>query len=180
MTICRPYKEAKLSHISQGFSTEHRAIDFAFFYGALLVSPEDCRIFRVVSTIATDNPDKTTGSLGSGYGVFMEALGNPKRRYGYWHCLPVFPVRQGDIVKQGRIVSMMGNSGFVKSQGKLVPIEIRTKAPYKGTHNHFSMSIDNVAQNPLDYIDWNIPISYDVITAVKSIFQKILNIVNGR
>jgi len=169
--ICKPYREAKPNQLTQGFSKEHQAVDFGYRYGTFLVAPEDCRIFAITTSESID--EKLEG-LARGYGVFMEALGNPKRRYGYWHCLPIFPVKIGDIVNQGQIVGQMGNSGFVISGGEFVPVEIRTKKPYRGTHLHWSMTIDNVPQNPLDFINWEIEIKYDIFTAIRNILNKIL------
>ena len=174
MRICPPFRGCKPKDITQGFSSAHQAIDFAAPYGTFLVAPEDCRI-SAVRTAEVVN-DKTE-ELARGYGVFMEA---ENRRYGYWHCLPMFPVEVGQFVKQGEIVGQMGNSGFVLSGGKYVPIEIRTKAPYHGTHVHYSMAIDNKSVNPLDFIDYSIPINYDVLTAIKAIAQRMLNLLKNK
>jgi len=173
--ICKPYKKAQKSHITQGFHKKHRAIDMAYKYGTFLVAPENCIVEKITTPKTLDN---STKGLEQGYGLLMESVvGN--RRYAYWHCLPIFPVEVGEIVLQGQIVAQMGNSGYVKMGNKYVPIDKRLGKKKPGTHLHFSMSINGKIVNPLDYIDWSIPVKYsflDVIRAVRRILQKMLSL----
>jgi len=106
----------------------------------------------------------------------LKSLSSPTEHF-YWHCLPVFPVKEGCMVKQGQIVAQMGNSGFVRSSGKVVPIEGRSKPPYKGTHLHWAMKISGNIVNPLNFIDWAMPIHNDWLGAVKAILINMLNLI---
>ncbi len=175
--ICRPYKKASLSHITQGFHDNHKAIDFAFKYRTYLVAPEECIIDKIITPTIID---ESLEDLNRGYGIVLSSPVIYGHEYFYWHCLPIFPVKEGDIVKQGQIIAQMGNSGFVKSGGKIVPLEGRLKPPYKGTHLHWVMKIDNEIVNPIYHIDWNIPIPNDWLGAAKAILLNMLEFLKGR
>ena len=177
MKICKPYKECDLTQLSQRFGVNvlprqpkgHTGIDFSYKYGTFLVAPENV---VVRSVIKANNINKDTTPLLRGYGIEMSSLENPTRVHLYWHCLPVFPVKVGDIVMQGEAVAQMGNSGFVMSgsNNEIVPVEVRTNAPYKGTHLHQEMRIDDKLVDPLRYIDFSIPIKYNIINAINRLF----------
>jgi murein DD-endopeptidase MepM/ murein hydrolase activator NlpD len=94
----------------------------------------------------------------------------------HWHCWVVFPVKEGDTVAQGQPVACMGNSGFCMVGGKVVPVELRTKQPFPGTHDHFEVRVNGEYVDPMKYIDWDIPIKYDALTTMKEILLKIFNI----
>ncbi len=108
--ICRPYKKANISHITQNFHKKHKAIDIAYKYGTFLVAPENCVVERITTP---DKINNSTSDLERGYGLLMKSI-TGDRRYAYWHCLPIFPVEEGETVLQGQIVAQMGNSGYVK------------------------------------------------------------------
>lgn len=177
--VCRPYKEAKEWHLTQGFHSDHLANDFHYKYGCFLVSPE---ITRVKYIITDKNFNDSLEPIKRGYGIVLESL-DGKRQYHHWHCLGVFPVNERDIVQRGQIVAQMGNSGFVISNGKFVLIKDRLKYPYPGTHTHYVMKIDKVTVNPRAWIDWNIPVNYTLLDKVKAaitIFLKMTKILKGR
>ncbi len=171
MDIIKHYKKANYTHVSQGFHDAHKAIDIAFKMGTFLVAPEDCRI----SVIVTDkNFDESLTSLSRGYGIGLWSL-DGRRKYSEWHCMGIFPVNVGDIVKKGQPIAMMGNSGFVKSGGKIVSLEDRYKLPFRGVHTHSTMKIDNVLVDRRKYIDWGLPVEYsfmDWIRATTNILSK--------
>ena len=165
MKICRPYKDAKLFHISQGFGGFHTAADFAYKYGTFLVSPENCVVEGMVCA------EKISGSfddLERGYGIRLKSSSTRDTLYLHWHCLPVFPVKVGDIVLQGQIVAQMGNSGSVRIGDRWILVEERLKPPYPATHDHFQMILEGVPVDPLKYIDWTIPVKYGLIDELKA------------
>jgi len=170
--------------MTQGFSrTIHEANDFVSSYGTFLVAPFNAKIITIRGPKEIDN---TTKDLEWGCGVLMTSTEDPTYRVCYWHCLPVFPVREGDYVLQGDVVAQMGNTGWVESNGKLVPLDLRLIPPYIGTHVHISMGIgDGTAENTENvdyssYIDWTIPVKYDLLTAIRAIIINMANIIKGR
>jgi murein DD-endopeptidase MepM/ murein hydrolase activator NlpD len=173
-----PFKGYTQNSITQGFSNVHKAIDFTAPYGTWLVSPFNCIITKIVDG---GNISESLAGLESGYGVRMVSTENPKVSVIYWHCLGVFPVKEGDIVVQGKPVAQMANSGFVLANGQLVPIGERLNQPYKGVHCHCSVNIDGEKQEGLvdyrDYIDYSIKIEYDLKTVIASVLQKIINLI---
>lgn len=186
--ICKPYKNAKLSDISNPFGANpqwyggipHSGIDWVSSYGTPLVAPEDC----IIDNIITDeNVSEDLAPFARGYGIIMKGMSESMggRFHLYWHCQPVFPVGLGQQVKQGEIVAFMGNSGFVMRGGVTIPVEIRSKPPYPGTHVHqeiftFDSNSQRVYEDATKYIDWNISINYDLFTAIKVVLAKLINL----
>lgn len=147
----------------------------AWKYRTYLVAPEHCWVDRVITAETIDEGEE----LSRGYGIVLKSFFNNHEHF-YWHCLPIFPVKKGDIVKRGQIVAQMGNSGFVKSGGKVVPLEDRLKPPYKGTHLHWAMKINDEIVDPLKHIDWSIPIRYDLWGAIKAILINMLSFLKSK
>lgn len=183
--ICKPYWNATIHQIAQGFGNpqsfggNHTGIDIcpaSFAYGTFLVAPEDVIIKEVIDqeTFAV----KFIENLSKGFGVLMTSVRDPNVDYLYWHCLPNIPVRKGQLVKQGDVISQMGNSGFVMSGGVLVPIEHRNNPPYLGTHLHMEVRVNNQYVDPVPYIDWSIPVKktsnqwiYQVLTKIQQLLK---------
>lgn len=174
--ISKPFRKASQLSITQGFSNSHQANDFGGKYGEFLVAVCDS---KVVNVVTATNIETSGDELRRGYGIRLQSITNPGFSYTFWHCQPFFPVEIGDIVMQGQPVAMMGNSGFVLSNGKVVEIDIRTIPPYPGTHVHWSAGVTvNDAYTPLDpsaLIDWSITVNYNALTAINIILRKILN-----
>lgn len=174
--ICKPFKRATINIITQLYGVNpqsyqpygHTGIDFIGEYGTFLVAPKRCVITKLVNATTWD---LSLSPLTRGYGIVMTDFNSPEYEYLYWHCLPVFPVNIGDIIEQGEVVAQMGNSGFCTSQGQVVPVEIKTDKPFRGTHLHFEVRNNGTLIDPLPLIDWSIPIQ-DVGL---SILQKIVN-----
>ena len=174
--LCPSFKGATVKSISQGFSSQHPAIDLAGKLGEDLLAPENCKITSIVD--AGTKIDGSNAGYSRGYGLRMTSIANHNTYHNFWHTLGVFPVNLNETVLQGQPVAEMGNSGSVYSNGVYVPIEIRTKSPYFGTHLHWEYIKDGVPADPLPYIDWNFPINYSVITMITKIFQKLFRILN--
>ena len=138
--------------------------------GTWLVPPEDCRVNRVITDT---NFNEDLSSLSRGYGISLHSL-DGKRKYVYWHCMGIFPVNVGDIVKKGQPIAQMGNSGFVKSGGKIVSLEDRYKKPYKGVHAHVNFKIDNVSTDISKHIDWSLPVEYSFLDQINASIQIVL------
>ena len=173
--ICKPYKLANIGHVSQDFSDRHKAVDFAFRRGSLLVAPEHCWVEKIITA---ETVDENLNELSRGYGIVLKSAFNNSQHL-YWHCHPVFPVKENDMIRQGQIVAQMSNSGFVKSDGKIVPIKDRLKFPYKGVHVHWEMLVNGEPVDPLKHIDWDIPVANsirDKLLAIKMILLKILEL----
>jgi murein DD-endopeptidase MepM/ murein hydrolase activator NlpD len=176
LKICKPYKGATPSSITQGFHPAHQAVDMGGKYGQFLLSPFNARVLTIVKGegLSTD-----TDPLRGGYGVRLQSTEDPTLAMVYWHCLPFFPVSVGDIVLQGQPVAQMGNSGFVLSGGKYVEIDIRTIPPFPGTHVHWTMGRNNAdgTYTPLDpstLIDWTIPVGdTGILEAIKKVLANI-------
>ena len=164
--LCPPYKGAKLSDITQGYSDSHRAYDWASDYGTFLVAMENC----IVENIMTAENWDTGWELERGYGILLRSITNPEVKYSYWHCLPRFSVNIGEIVIRGQVIAMMGNTGFVLSNGKVVLMADKLRPSYPGSHVHLSCP-----QDTIDRIDWSIPINFDIITVISLTLKQILN-----
>lgn len=184
--IVRPFKNATKASITQGFiPKEHEANDFAGNYGEDLVAPFTCKILSIVESPEKLVLEENNEPLLRGYGIRMQSTEDPTLSITYWHCLPIFPVDVGDYVDRGKPVAEMGNSGFVLAGWRYVEVDRRTKPPYPGTHVHISFGRTNAggSYTPLDYqayIDWIIPINYDMRTFLMAMFKKILNVLKGR
>ena len=180
MKISRPYKECLPSHLTQGFTKGgHEANDFGYKYGTFLVSPFNAKVLNIITA---QNIDITGEELRRGYGIRLQSIEDPTLSCTYWHCQPFFPVEIGDTILQGQIVAMMGNSGFVESNGVYVEIDMRTIPPFKGTHVHWSMGQQigdtYFSLDPSLWIDWSIPINYNVFQAASIILKKIFSFLN--
>lgn len=177
--LLKPFKGATTLSITQGFHEEHKANDFAGKFGTFLVAPFNCKILSIIG-IESDQDEPDVGSLRNGYGIRMQSVEDPSISCVYWHCQGVFPRKVGDYVQAGQVVAMMGNSGFVLSDGKYVEVDVRLVPPYKGTHLHYSMSqrtsdgVDNVI-DPSRFIDWSIPIKYNILEVASLFLKSIFN-----
>ncbi|KKK86477.1 hypothetical protein LCGC14_2762880 [marine sediment metagenome] len=173
MKIAKPYKKAQSRHVTQGFHSNHLAVDLAYKYGSYLVAPENCRIVKIVKAEVIS---ESLADMKRGFGIRLKSVSR-NAYHTYWHCLPVFPVRVGDFVLQGKPVAQMGNSGSVMVGGKWLPVEGRLR---RGTHLHWDMMIDQIQVDPLKHIDWDIPVRYSMITAIMAVIQNMINLIKGR
>lgn len=108
----------------------------------------------------------------------MQSVADPTLSAVYWHTQDVFPVEVGDYVNQGQPVAMEGNTGFVISNGVVVPYDIRLKPPFPGTHVHYTMGYTKAdgsyeALDPSKYIDYSIPVSFDLKATIQNLINKI-------
>ena len=189
MNLTSPYKSAKRGDVSQVFMNAnsaysngyHLGTDWVSKYGTFLVAPENVSIERLFSGEILDETDQ---GLRRGHGIVMKSLETPNVYHLYWHCLPIFPVKVGDIVKRGNIVGQMGNSGYVMNNGTIVPIDIRNIPPYKGTHLHqegYELINDEKKYfDTLEVTDFSLPIQYDIVTTIKTILQNMSNVIKGQ
>jgi hypothetical protein len=168
MKISKPYREAQIGHITQGFHKDHKALDFGYKYGTWLTAPFNCVAERITDALVFETMTKF--ELERGYGLLMRSTEDPTITCSYWHTLPFFPIKEGDIILRGQPVAQMGNSGFVYGSGEYVPLNKRTDYPYSGTHLHWGMSEDWTNK-----IDWNEKITFDVATAIGLTLQSIIN-----
>ena len=178
--ICKPYKNAKLSDISNPFGANpqwysgvpHTGIDWVSSCGTPLVAPENCIIDNIITE---QNISNDLAPIRRGYGIIMKGISG--KFHLYWHCQPIFPVGLGQELKQGEVVAFMGNSGFVMMGGVLIPYETRTKAPYSGTQEVFTLKDgQRVYEDPLKITDMSIDISYNLLVAIKVVLAKIFNL----
>lgn len=175
--IAKPYKTAKLSDITQGFNEQHKAIDWASKYGEWLVAPFNAKVAVIRSP---DKLDGTDFDLKAGCGIRLISIEDPTISFMHWHCLPVFPVEVGNTVMQGEEVAQMGNTGFVISNGIVVPYELRDTPNYPGTHDHSTMSIGEELVDYSKYIDWSIPVGTNILEKTMKVLQKISNLLLGK
>lgn len=160
--LSAPYKGAIKEHITQTYHDKHKALDIVgrssfASYGTPLCAPEDCQVIRITGDTWTPETDE---NLRRGYGIYLLGLETGLTHF-FWHTQPILPVYVGDIVKRGKIVAFMGNTGNVYSDGVAVPIEERKHPPYRGTHLHYELFDKGYRLggakrplNPLDHIDW--------------------------
>ena len=179
MTIVKPFKNAKPTDITQGFSDSHQANDFASTYGTFLCAPFNAKVLNIVTA---SNIETTGEELRRGFGIRIQSIEDPTISMTFWHCLPFFACEIGDTVLQGQPIGQMGNSGFVLSGGVYVEVDIRSLPPYPGTHTHISMG-QNIGgvYSPWDYskvISWDIPINYSVIDTVSFLLKKLASFLN--
>jgi murein DD-endopeptidase MepM/ murein hydrolase activator NlpD len=175
MKIAKPYKTATLKDITQGFSDTHKANDFASEYGTWLCSPFNGKV-DVITGAEALSPQTPSFELQRGNGIRIVSVERPEVSIVFWHCLPVFPVEVGQTVLMGQTIAQMGNSGYVLSNGTVVPYELRDNPPYLGTHAHISMG---TAMEYWDYsalIDWSIPVGTNTLDAIYNTLKKIFNL----
>lgn len=157
--------------VTQGFHSEHKAIDWVSGYGTPLCAPEKVRIMG----ITIEKLGEGYVGLKQGYGVKMKGL-ETGLEYLYWHCWPIFPVWGGDIAEAGQIVAYMGNSGYVTVRGSYVPLEERALFPHRGTHLHLVIWRDNIEVDPLKFIAMDQEPKYtvaDQLVAIQKVVTKI-------
>ncbi len=182
-TFCKPYKIFTHQKITQGYIEGHQAIDCVAPFGTPMVATED----SVVERIVTPNrllDERDMEHIRRGYGIVLK--GKSGLYTLFWHCMSIFPVSEGESVSQGKIVAYMGNSGFVYSMGRYVPIKIRNIPPYNGTHLHWEAYRDFPVKqyiNPVEQIDWNIKVRHnfftstnDYLISAKVVLMKMLNL----
>ena len=177
MKISRPFKNASVLSITQGFHKDHQANDFGGKFGEFLVAPFNGKVLNITG-IESDQDTPDEGSLSNGYGIRIQSTEDPTLSCTYWHCQPIFLHKKGDIVLMGQIIAMMGNSGFVLGGGTIILDENKLKPPYPGTHLHWSMG-QQIGQtyvpiDPSTKIDWQIPIKYNLIEII-SLYLKIIS-----
>ena len=178
--LCKPYKKCKPSHLSQAFGVNpqpyqkngHVGVDWSFpnAYGTFLLAPEDLVVEKLVKA---ESISDDTAPMRRGYGIVMRSISRPQRKHLYWHNLPVFPCKVGDVIKQGEEVAQMGNSGFVMQGGVKVPLEDRSKPPYPGTHLHQEIIVNGRYVDPLPLIDWKIKVSGVELNVIQRIINSI-------
>lgn len=188
--LCPPYKGAVPNNVTQGFSKEHQAVDVTGNYGEFLVAPFKALVVHIQQRTTLDND---TSDIAQGCGILMTAIDDPTYRVVYWHCIPTsFIVKVGDIVEMGQPVGQMGNSGMVYGSGQFYTVEEReqeyaeatpSNLPKKGVHVHISMGIgDGTADGTKNvdwrnYVDWTIPINFDLLTTIRLVLKNISNII---
>lgn len=195
MKIFPPFRAASPNNISQGFvplradGYSHEANDIAGSYGTWLVAPFDCVVERIVQAGSYGNKvisDTATQEVQYGCGISMISTKDPSYRVVYWHCLPEFPVKVGEVVLAGQPVAQMGNLGMVSMGGIPVSVQEREKEyaestptnfPKKGVHVHLILAINSVPVDPSQYIDWTQVITFDLLTAIKNTLQSISNFI---
>ena len=186
-SIIRPYKDCKIGEMSSNFNAGeswrgdnvHTGIDLVppNPYGKPVVAVEDCVVARITTPgmlyTSKDDPEYLN-KLKNGYGVFLS--GNYD--YLYWHLLSIIPVNEGDKVKKGKIIGFIGNSGTVFFNGQLVPLNIRNQNPHLGSHLHFEVRKKGTYEylNPLNFIDWALPVPNDYLDFINSIKMVVLKI----
>lgn len=185
MKYCLPYKEAQRKDIIQIFGINkadyqpngHTGVDWTNNYGTWLVAPEKVRIVKLVTA---EYLDPSLAPLERGFGVVMQSIENPDIFHLYWHCMAIFPVNTGDIIEQGQPVAQMGNSGFCISRGQVLPLDIRSIPPYRGTHVHWEtytlLNGEKYYFDNLQYVDYTIPINYKRLNAIHRTLEKIIKL----
>jgi murein DD-endopeptidase MepM/ murein hydrolase activator NlpD len=177
---CKPYKTCTPNDLAQGFIQDHLANDYASKYGTFLVAPFNGKVDVVTGAEMFTTDGKPSWELKRGNGIRIKSTENPEISVMYWHCLPFFPVKVGDIVLQGQPVAQMGNSGYVRSGGEVVPYELRNTPNYPGTHVHLTIGTKDEYWDFSQMISWDIPVNYDLMTAIKNVLQNISNFLKGR
>lgn len=172
MNYCKPYKNAKPSDITQGFSDTHKANDWVSAYGTWLVAPFNG---KVVAIQGADKLDSSDFEMERGCGIRILSIENPEIGFCYWHTLEFFPVKVGDTVLQGQPIAQMGNTGFVYSNGGYVLIKNRLDGNHPGTHAHISCGTQEEYFDYSKLIDWSIEVKYDLLTTISAVIQNIIN-----
>lgn len=105
----------------------HNGIDIVRPHGEVMYAIEDAIVVD-----AKEEPD--------GFGKHVRIVGNIKNDRGYYHqwtyghCSHLL-VKQGDTVKAGQAIALMGNTGFVVSGAT----PFWNANPYAGTHLHLGL-----------------------------------------
>lgn len=177
-------------NVSQTYHTKHKGLDIwaskrsgtlSNGYGEPLCAPEDVEILSITGDKLTEG----NKALEHGFGVFMKGL-ETGYSYLFWHTLGYLPVKVGEVVKRGKIVGYMANSGYVFSGGVYVPLEERNKQPFNGTHLHLEMFDKGYRLggkkkfiNPLDHLNWSLQPEYgvsDQLGAISKSLGKMLKV----
>jgi hypothetical protein len=173
-----PYKNCNTYHITQLFHDNHKAVDFAFMncWGTILTAMDNCKIECIVDNLELSH---TLDKFERGYGIKMRSQ-TTGLYILYWHCINFFPVDEGDYVKQGDYVALLGNSGNCFRNGVYVPLEDRHKMGKFGSHLHLEVfsEVNGNRQyfDPLNYIDFTKPVNttiQSVLNGVKVSISKI-------
>lgn len=188
MKICKPYQNCSIMDISQKFGAiqsfdgkPHSGVDFAPYngYGIFLVAPENCKVEQIIDDLILS---KSLEPMERGCGILLKATNSPYY-YLFWHCLPIFPVKEGDFVMQKQIVAQMGNTGNVMRNGVYVPTQNDFRPKSKlGTHLHFEIFdtyYNRKYVDPVLFIDWNISVNYGIeglLLSIKNIATKMIGI----
>lgn len=176
MNLTLPLIGMTKGHISQGWNSKHWAIDIVgnktnYGYGTPLCAPEMCRVDRITGdTITVDSHE----NLIRGYGIHLTGI-ETGNKYLFWHILPIVPVNGGEIIQRGQIFAFMGNSGYVYTGGKYVPIDERLKPPYAGLHLHLEVTSNGNRVDPTDLFNysWSPRYGYvELATAIIKTLQK--------
>jgi len=149
-------------------------------YGEDIVSPFNAKVINIVDSVPEQVIDTSLEDLRRGYGITLQSIEDPSITWMVWHTLPVFAVEEGETVLQGQPICEMGNSGFVYEDGQYVPIDLRTVPPYKGTHSHIELYINNERVDYLKYVDWIIPIQYDERGFIMRVIASFIKLLKGR
>lgn len=177
--LCKLYSSCTPLQVTQGFHDGHKAIDIAGAYGEDIVAPFNAKVIDIVEDVPEQNVDNLSlDDLRRGYGIKLRSIEDPTIEFLVWHTLPIFSVEEGETVLQGQPICEMGNSGFVLTGGQYVPIDLRTVPPYKGTHAHVELYINGERVDYLKYVDWLIPIKYDVLAFIGKILRNFLRLLN--
>jgi hypothetical protein len=177
MKLVKPFKTCAPDKLTQGFIEGHFANDYVSFNGDFLVAPFNCKIttIRGVQNYEDIKVGDNTYMEG-GCGIRMTSIENPALSCVFWHCQTVFPVNVGDIVLQGQPVARMGNTGFVLSGGEVVSYDRRLVPPYPGTHVHITYGTEKEYFDFSQFIDWSIPVEYNLRETIINLLWKIVNI----
>lgn len=177
MKIGLPYSGCSQKHISQFFSSSHKAMDFCFTgcFGTFLCAPNPCEVEKIVTDQTIDNDYYP--AFEKGYGILLRDMTNRDITYLYWHCQQVFPVKVGQNVGKGEAVAQIGNSGYCVSGGIEVPLKNRGT---KGAHLHLEVRKNGVQVNPFDYFDWNDQPKFDVLKTISQFLTRMSNLLTGK
>ncbi len=171
------FKGMNKSSITQDFHKGHKALDITppkkinFGYGTPLCAPENCLVLGI-------NGDGFTAfsykNFVYGYGIKLKGL-ETGHEYLFWHCLPMFPVWGGDMVKRGQIVAYMGNSGKVFQGNKEVELKDRDQLPFNpknpeedGLHLHFEMYKNGKQIDPTPHFNWSWQPQYGALDQIRA------------
>lgn len=170
MKLTPPFKGATAARITQGFHKDHKGLDMVSLTpsstlgsGTPLVAPEDVEVIRIIGDGYSMTEKEAIDARAHGWGVFLKGLESGKVHF-YLHCPPYFPVNVGQVVKRGKIVAFMGNSGLVRVGGQYVPITERYSN--KGAHLHYELldSYNNRVKRGFNdiqpLIDWDLQPTY--------------------
>lgn len=124
----------------------HNGIDIVRPWGERLYAVEDC----IVANVKSD-----PGGYGKHVRLFSKDL---KREWTYGH-LAAFTIKVGDELKEGDIVGVMGNTGFVVSgQTPYWNTNPSSGTSHPGTHLHFGLRLIQEDKRGWSYPDSKIKI----------------------